>query len=420
MDYSGKLAFSPADILLPVTEEMEKWSVIACDQFTSDRAYWARVDEYVGENPSTLRLMLPEALLGERDEAAEAEKINAVMEKYLSGGVFRKLTHSYVYLERHITGQRVRRGLLGVIDLDAYDYRPEILSPVNPTEGIVRDRLPSRVKIRAGAALEMPHIMVFIDDPQFTVIEPVIYELHDPDRLYSFDLMEGGGHITGWAVSGEHEKKVEAALLKLAEGRGRSPLYAVGDGNHSLAAAKLHWEHIREGLSESERETHPARWCLAELVNLHDSAIIFEPIHRTVFETETAGLEQAVSDWVSRISRPGSGHGLTLVCSSAAREYTVTGLTLGELIAAVDRFTEEWTSAHGGYIDYVHGDGEAAELGRSAGCFSLLLPPMNKAELFPGLTKSGPFPKKSFSVGHARDKRYYLECRRITPEAGMN
>ena len=416
MRKTSTLAFSPADILLPVTDSMETWSVIACDQFTSDPGYWARVDESVGGRPSTLRLMLPEALLSERDEAAEAEKINAVMADYLASGVFRTLEHSYVYLERHITGNRVRRGLLGVIDLDAYDYRPEILSPVNPTEGIVRDRLPSRVKIRAGAALEMPHIMVFIDDPQFTVIEPVIYELHDPDKLYEFDLMEGGGHITGWAVSGEHEKKVEQALLKLAEGRGESPLYAVGDGNHSLAAAKLHWERVREGLSEEERETHPARWCLAELVNLHDSAIVFEPIHRAVFDTDTAELPAAAEAWLQSLNRPGEGHALRLVCGESEREYPVTGLTLGELIAAADRFCEAWVAGHGGHIDYVHGDGEAMALGRQAGCFSLLLPPMNKAELFPGLTKSGPFPKKSFSVGHARDKRYYLECRKITPE----
>ena len=420
MRKTSTLAFSPADILLPKTDDMARWSVIACDQFTSDPGYWDRVDEYVGLDPSTLRLMLPEARLKGLDEAAEAEKINRVMADYLSSGVFRTLEHSYVYLERHITGNRVRRGLLGVIDLDAYDYRPEILSPVNPTEGIVRDRLPSRVRIRAGAPLEMPHIMVFIDDPHFTVIEPVIYELHDPDLLYSFDLMEGGGHISGWAVSGENEQRVEAALLKLAEGRGESPLYAVGDGNHSLAAAKLHWEHIREGLSEAERENHPARWCLAELVNLHDSAIIFEPIHRAVFDTDTEQLSEAVEQWVEKLSETGEGHALTLVRGGVETHYSVTGLTLGQLIAAVDRFTEEWVSAHGGRIDYVHGDEEAAALGRQDGCFSLLLPPMSKAELFPGLTKSGPFPKKSFSVGHARDKRYYLECRKITPDSGTN
>ena len=420
MKTTSTLAFSPADILLPVTDSMEKWSVIACDQFTSDPGYWARVDAFVGEKPSTLRLMLPEALLGEKDEAAEANQIGAVMRDYLDSGVFRTLRHSYVYLERHISGQRVRRGLLGVIDLDAYDYRPEVLSPVNPTEGIVRDRLPSRVKIRAGAALEMPHIMVFIDDPQFTVIEPVIYELHDPDKLYEFDLMEGGGHITGWAVSGEHEKKVEAALLKLAGNRGESPLYAVGDGNHSLAAAKLHWERVSAGLSAGERERHPARWCLAELVNLHDSAIVFEPIHRAVFDTDTDGLAAAAEAWVAGLNRPGDGHTLNFVCGASAREFSVTGLTLGELIAAVDRFAESWVAAHGGRIDYVHGDGEAAELGRAQGAFSLLLPPMNKSELFPGLTKSGPFPKKSFSVGHARDKRYYLECRRITADGDAN
>lgn len=420
MRKTSTLAFSPADILLPNSDDMARWSVIACDQFTSDPGYWDRVDEYIGPAPSTLRLMLPEARLKGLDEASEAGKINRVMADYLASGVFRTLEHSYVYLERHITGNRVRRGLLGVIDLDAYDYRPEILSPVNPTEGIVRDRLPSRVKIRAGAPLEMPHIMVFIDDPHFTVIEPVIYELHDPDLLYSFDLMEGGGHITGWAVSGEHEQRVEAALLKLSEGRGESPLYAVGDGNHSLAAAKLHWEHIREGLSEEARETHPARWCLAELVNLHDSAIIFEPIHRAVFDTDTEKLSEAVEKWVEKLCVPGEGHALTLVRGSVETHYSITGLTLGQLIAAADRFTEDWVAAHGGRIDYVHGDGDAAALGREDGCFSLLLPPMSKAELFPGLTKSGPFPKKSFSVGHARDKRYYLECRKIMPDAGTN
>lgn len=405
----SKGAFRPADILLPRVADLSRWSVIACDQFTSDPDYWARVEEYVGTSPSTLRLMLPEARLDSGADVA-AERIRAEMDRYLEEGLFRTLEHAYIYLEREITGGQIRRGLLGAIDLEFYDYREDVRSPVNPTEGIVRERLPARLEIRRSAIVEMPHIMVFIDDPEFTVIEPIIYDLDRPDRLYDFDLMEGGGHLTGWEVSGGNRSRVDRALAALSEKRGGAPLFAVGDGNHSLAAAKLYWEQLRESLSPEERENHPARFCLAELVNLHDAAIRFEPIHRTLFQTDTEGLAEALQNFMTV---PGSGEHSITVVTGDHRTVVNTGLSLGELIAATDRFAEQWLAAHGGRVDYVHGDAEAEQLAEAPGCCSILLPAMQKTELFPGLEQNGPFPKKSFSVGHARDKRYYLECRRI-------
>lgn len=395
--------FTPADILLPRVDDMTKWSCIACDQFTAEPEYWREAERIVGSEPSTLRLMLPEAWLGVRDSAAETRKIYAAMKDYVNRGIFRTVEQSFIYVERTLPSGAVRRGLVGKLDLECYDWAPGSATPVRATEGTVESRLPARVEVRRGATLEMPHIMVFIDDPENAVIPSTA----GGEVLYDFELMLGGGHIRGSRVTGEAAERLTAAL-EAPEGSVR---FAMGDGNHSLAAAKRCWEQIKRNLPESELETHPARYALAEIVNIHDEAVTFEPIHRVLLETVPRGF---IEEAAARLPR-GKGQAVTLLAGRREMEIE-TGMPLGALVALVDELLGDWRREHGGEPDYIHGDEEARALGGKPSSVGVLLPRLEKAELFPYITEHGPYPKKSFSIGHARDKRYYLECRAIVPE----
>lgn len=395
--------FTPADILLPRVDDMTKWSCIACDQFTAEPEYWREAERIVGSEPSTLRLMLPEAWLGVRDSAAETRKIYAAMKDYVNRGIFRTVEDSFVYVERTLPSGAVRRGLVGKLDLECYDWAPGSATPVRATEGTVESRLPARVEVRRGATLEMPHIMVFIDDPENAVIPSAA----GGEVLYDFELMLGGGHIRASRVTGEAAERLTAAL-EAPEGSVR---FAMGDGNHSLAAAKRCWEQIKRNLPESELETHPARYALAEIVNIHDEAVTFEPIHRVLLETVPRGF---IEEAAARLPR-GKGQAVTLLAGRREMEIE-TGMPLGALAALVDELLGDWRREHGGEPDYIHGDEEARALGGKPSSVGVLLPRLEKAELFPYITEHGPYPKKSFSIGHARDKRYYLECRAIVPE----
>lgn len=395
--------FTPADILLPRIDDMTKWSCIACDQFTAEPEYWREAERIVGSEPSTLRLMLPEAWLGVRDSAAETRKIYAAMKDYVNRGIFRTVEQSFIYVERTLPSGAVRRGLVGKLDLECYDWAPGSATPVRATEGTVESRLPARVEVRRGATLEMPHIMVFIDDPENAVIPSAA----GGEALYDFELMLGGGHIRGSRVTGEAAERLTAAL-EAPEGAVR---FAMGDGNHSLAAAKRCWEQIKRNLPESELETHPARYALAEIVNIHDEAVTFEPIHRVLLETVPRGF---IEEAAARLPR-GKGQAVTLLAGKREMEIE-TGMPLGALVALVDELLGDWRREHGGEPDYIHGDEEARALGGRPSSVGVLLPRLEKAELFPYITEHGPYPKKSFSIGHARDKRYYLECRAIVPE----
>lgn len=395
--------FTPADILLPRVDDMTKWSCIACDQFTAEPEYWREAERIVGSEPSTLRLMLPEAWLGVRDSAAETRKIYAAMKDYVNRGIFRTVEQSFIYVERTLPSGAVRRGLVGKLDLECYDWAPGSATPVRATEGTVESRLPARVEVRRGATLEMPHIMVFIDDPENAVIPSAA----GGKALYDFELMLGGGHIRGSRVTGEAAERLTAAL-EAPEGSVR---FAMGDGNHSLAAAKRCWEQIKRNLPESELETHPARYALAEIVNIHDEAVTFEPIHRVLLETVPRGF---IEEAAARLPR-GKGQAVTLLAGRREMEIE-TGMPLGALVALVDELLGDWRREHGGEPDYIHGDEDARALGGRPSSVGVLLPRLEKAELFPYITEHGPYPKKSFSIGHARDKRYYLECRAIVPE----
>lgn len=414
--------FRAAEILIPKQQDWNKWSVVACDQYSSQPEYWDALEKLTKDVPSTMHLMLPEAYLESRDQYAEAEKINAVMAAYLDGDVFETLPACYVYVERTLSNGAVRRGLMGVLDLECYDYTKHSTTPIRATEGTVEDRLPPRVRVRRNAPLEMPHIMVFIDDSADAVLKPLAQKKETFRKLYDFDLNCGGGHIRGYMVSGADAQALDAAIDTLSDaetlraryGDDAPAVFAMGDGNHSLATAKKCWEEISANLTDAEKENHPARYSLVELVNIHDEAISFEPIHKVVFDTDPATFIQEAQEFWAAQNRPSAkGHTIRLVVGEEEKEIRVSGLTIGQLIGKAEEFCQDYMARNGGRIDYIHNDDTAIGMGRRSGCACVLLPRMEKSELFPSIIHSGAFPKKSFSIGHAEDKRYYLECRKI-------
>ena len=336
------------------------------------------------------------------------------MQKYLDTGVFKAYPDSYIYLERRLKNGAVRRGIMGMFDLEAYDWAEGTHSPIRATEHTVEDRLPPRIRIRRNAPLEMPHIMIFMDDPDDIVFSSVI----KGEKIYDFELMQDGGSIAGWLVE-DNERLARAAeklgdedILRCKYGtENKAIVFAMGDGNHSLAAAKRHWEEIKKTLPEAERELSPARYALAELVNIHDAAISFEPIHKVIFDTDPVDFFAEAKAFFA--DNAGEGRSIDLVTGEGIERLNISGLTIGELIGKCEDFCREYIERHGGYIDYIHGDCECVEMSQRFGCAGILLPRMEKSELFGSVMKSGPFPKKSFSIGHGNDKRYYLECRRI-------
>ncbi len=367
--------FTPADILLPKEgTDMTKWAAVACDQFSARPDYWQTMSEYVGGAPSALRLMLPEAFLNAPDAQARKEALCQAMEDYLVGDIFRNIPDSYIYVERTLPNGKIRAGLVGKLDLEAYDWSQGSRSPVRSTEATVPSRLPVRAALRRRAALEMPHIVLFMDDVHNTVLP---LATGSGEVLYDFDLYQGGGHIRGTRVSGEQAAAVKGAIDALP-----GPIvFAMGDGNHSLAAAKEHWEALKAAGAPMD---HPARYALAELENLRDEAVEFYPIHRVVFDTDAGGFVEALS-----------------------------GGDTGALVAKADELANAYVAAHGGHVDYIHGEEEARALAARPGCGAWLLPALDKGELFPHIAEQGNYPKKSFSVGHSLDKRWYVECRKI-------
>lgn len=403
----SKPAFVPTDILLPITEDMTDWSVIACDQFTSEREYWDRVEERCADKLSTCHMILPEAYLNDVSPLDMAKNINSAMQGCLDAGVFEELKHSYVYVERHVTGG-IRRGLVGALDLEAYDYSPASASPVRASERTVADRLPPRMKIRENAPLELPHIMVLIDDPDLTVVEPLHSRTHAMRKLYDFELMEGGGRITGWQVTGEELERVNRAFERLAE---RGVQIVIGDGNHSLAAAKELWNRTKASLTPEEAERHPARYALVELNNVYDPGITFEPIHRVVFGVD---IEKFLEVMEQKLEVPDGREIEYVVGGRWSGKMRIRGKSFGGMIEILQSFIEEYVAMQGdGEVDYIHDEESLLKLTEQPDTVGILLPAMDKAELFKTVISDGVFPKKSFSIGHARDKRYYLECRKI-------
>lgn len=404
--------FTPADILLPQKADMRKWSVIACDQYTSQPEYWDQLRDYVGNAPSSLHMVFPEAYLNQDDENRIAS-INRTMQDYLQNGLFRSYPESFFYVERTLLDGSIRRGLIGKLDLMQYEYGEKSQSLIRPTEKTVESRIPPRVKIREYAALELPHIMVLIDDPGKSVIEPVSDEAGSYETLYDFDLWEGG-RIRGKKVPKEKNQAILAALDSLFSRHydQGNPAILVGDGNHSLATAKACFEKLRQTLPKEQWINHPSRWALTELVNLQDSALKFEPVHRVVFDTDPKTLLYDLQE-----AFPAQGNGFPLQCMVQGQEHTISaGFPAGLLpIGPLQKFLDAWLHTHAGILDYIHDDGALRELASRPGSVGFLLPPMEKDALVPTVQQEGSLPRKTFSLGHSCEKRYYLEARKILP-----
>ena len=402
-----KDVFMPADILIPEGISHEKWCVVACDQFSSEREYWDRVSAKVGNEPSTLNMIIPEAYLEDFDESEGIEKISAAMEDYFGRGLFREIKDSFVYVERTQSDGHVRRGLVGAVDLEKYDFSNSNEASILATEGTVLDRLPVRIRVRRKAKLEMPHIMAFIDDKDGTVIEPLTKKAGSLPVLYDFDLMEGGGHLKGMLVQGDEAGIVVSAIRALHD-KSRI-LMVIGDGNHSLAAAKVYWDELKKSLSAAERETHPARMALVEVNNVYESAIEFEAIHRVVFDADPADFISAFEKAMPK----GSDFEFEWIYRGKSGITGVRAESIGEALTIMQEFVDDYVKNTGCRIDYIHGEETARRFTEGDNCAGLILPAMGKEGLFETVIAGGVFPKKSFSVGSARDKRYYFECRAI-------
>ena len=430
-DFSD-LPFRPADILLPRDCDYDKWSVVACDQYTSQPEYWQRVEERVGRAPSALRLILPESSLDGPHVEMDIMEINSTMSRYVREGRFKTLPGAMIYVERTLSSGRLRRGLVGMADLTAYDYEPGSDAPIRATEGVVMSRIPSRVAVRKNAPIELPHAMLLTDDPDRTVIEPLAAQTGSMELLYDFDLMEQGGHIKGWRLTGEQLSAVAGALSALADPAAFNAkyrtenqpvmLFAVGDGNHSLATAKECYERQKRLMPPEKWGTMPSRYALCELVNLHDESLEFEPIHRVVFHTEPKTLLDAFVDRCPGVRRGNSlreseqeGGGLPVRYVYSGAEGAVTlPRNLAQLpVGALQSFLDDYLTEHPGRVDYIHGEDVAREFAARPGNIAFLLPPMAKEELFPSVIHDGVLPRKTFSMGEAHDKRFYLEARRI-------
>ena len=411
--------FRPAEILLPKEGiSPEKWACIACDQYTSQPEYWEKAEQLVGDSPSAIRLMLPECWL--KDSAVRIPEIHAAMADYLDRGLILPAVRDGFVLCERTTPSGTRLGLVGAVDLEAYDYTPGSEPPVRPSEQTIAERLPARMKIRRGAPLELSHILILLDDPERTVLEPLQKKKNALRKLYDFDLMLSGGHLTGYAVEAEEDlAETDRALLVLKESLGEHPLLlAVGDGNHSLATAKACWNEIRATLTEKERNNHPARFALCEIENIHDEALLFEPIHRLITGTTPEELYDCWEKYAGargmELSEEGEGHTFTMVIRKDEYPVVVRNPEGAIPCETIQLFLDDFLRSHPeASIDYIHGADALRSLAQSRRSTGFLLPEIDKNTFFRDISTLGTLPRKTFSMGQADEKRFYMEARRI-------
>lgn len=444
----SRIGVDVPEILLPRPDvDLKHWSVVACDQYTSQPDYWSKADDLVGAAPSTLRIIFPEVFLEREGKEERIAAITSTMKEYLADGLLAPLTPGFVYVDRRTSHAVSRKGLMVALDLERYDYNAGSQTLIRATEGTVLDRLPPRIRIRAGASLESPHIMVLIDDPGRTVVEPLAAEVDSMEKLYEFDLMLDGGSIKGYKVDRPQQlERIADALEALGNpevfrdkyGVGTEKgilLFAVGDGNHSLATAKACWEQVKIGLTAEEQSEHPARFALVEIVNVHDTGLQFEPIHRVVFGVDSARFFSFIAAQGEKLGlelkkyNVPKGENVQEALASLKTEKTqiipfvtqsesgaiVVGrpqsnLEVGTLQSLLDAYVKADQAAK---IDYIHGDAVVNELGTQPGNIGFCLPPMDKKDLFKTVILDGVLPRKTFSMGEAEEKRFYLECRKI-------
>jgi hypothetical protein len=432
------IGISTPKILLPKPNvDYTKWAVIACDQFTSEPEYWQQVEKIVDDAPSTYHIILPEVYLGTSEEENRIKTTQDVMEKYLKSGLFRQI-NDFIYVLRTTNG-KTRRGLMVCLDLEHYDYHEGSQTLIRATEGTILDRLPPRIRIRESAPLECPHILVLFDDPNDTVFGPLDEQLMAFEEMYNFELMLGSGHLRGLALKDEDCKQhIEQALgdlidpdafaekYNLKPGASKPLLFAMGDGNHSLATAKAIWEKLKPSVGMN----HPARYALVEIENIHDLALTFEPIHRLLFDIKNNLLEEMKAFWQEKLniramdsidamkdvvdSADEPWHQIGMVSSDGIKlievRKPIDNLVVGTLQRFLDHFLADDSS---GKIDYVHGTDVLFEKGQLPGNAGFYLPGIDKSELFKTVILDGALPRKTFSMGEAKEKRFYVECRCI-------
>ena len=398
------------DILVPNGCEHEKWSVVACDQFTSEREYWHKLERYVGDAKSTLKLIFPEAYLEDDDKDERIENINRTMREYLDGGVFKTLKDSFIVCKRTTASGVSRLGIVLAIDLEDYCFTHPSHAYVRSTEGVVLDRIPPRLKIRQDAPVELPHIMLLIDDRKHRVIEPIWEGRADLEKVYDFDLNMGGGHLEGYKIDAQKvidvfDKYVDSVQDLYGE-KTNDFIFAVGDGNHSLATAQAHWNRIKEGLTDAQKAVHPARFALCEVENLHDDGIVFEPIHRFVFG--------AKEDFIGYLQTALSGE-KTIEAFDKNGNYTLNVDRVGakaikDIQDAIDAYLKEHSECS---VDYIHGIEHLKDVAAHNVGVAIAMPKIEKDELFGYVLKNGTLCRKAFSMGEAEEKRYYFEAKKI-------
>ena len=416
------IPFKRANILLPKNIDMTKWSVVACDQYTSEMDYWNEVEKIVGASPSTLRITLPEIFLEDSDVNERINKINDTMKEYLDEDLFYELKDSMIYLERTQADGRVREGLMGMVDLEDYSYEKGSQTLIRATEKTVIERIPPRLKVRENALLELPHIMILIDDEKKKIIEDLKNEVTDSDVVYDFDLMENGGHIKGYKLNNDSMTKVEEGLEALCDKEYFEKkynvkdkgilLFAMGDGNHSLATAKANYENLKKIMTPDEYLNNPSRYALVELVNLHSEALEFEPIHRVIFDTDVNKLIEELYKYYD-INEEGNGQYFELVTKDIDKKLYISNPKSNIAVGSIQMFLDEYLKDNKGKLDYIHGDETTKNMGMEENNVAILFEAMPKEELFRTVILDGALPRKTFSMGHSYDKRYYLEARKI-------
>ncbi|MBR0032357.1 MAG: DUF1015 domain-containing protein [Treponema sp.] len=430
----SKFGVQIPQILLPKNIDLKTWSVIACDQYTQDEAYWKRAEKAAEGKPSTLNLIYPEVYLNEDDKDARIKKIQSTMTKYLSDGLFEE-TEQAVYIERKTEYGRTRKGLVIAVDLEKYEWKPDSKAFIRATEATVPERIPPRMKIRNGAALELPHIMLLANDENDVLVGGAGKIAKKSSQIYDGELMQGAGKITGWGVKGEQaENAIESALETLAkngtDADGNTFLFAVGDGNHSLATAKAVWDEHKKTISDSEKETSPVRFALVEIVNIYDTGLTFEPIHRVIFNQDAETLinfvkdklggeiksfdsEKELVEFVSDSSAKGARYGFIAGEKMCVIETKITDLAIAALQPVIDIYLDAHSKDKKKDIDYIHGTNDVLRLGKKPDALSILLPPIAKDSFFQTINGRGPLPRKSFSMGEASEKRFYVEARKL-------
>ena len=422
------------EILLPKNIDLSTWSVIACDQYTQDKDYWKNVEEKAGNKPSTLNLILPEVYLGSPDKADRIKKIRQSMKEYLDTGVFADAKKCFIYLERKTAFGRTRKGLVAQIDLETYEWKPFSKANIRATEATIVERIPPRMEIRKGAALELPHIMLLVNDK-----DDLLVGANKPTDgrapIYDGELMANGGHITGWALESKVDiEGVEKALNLIAE-KNASPdgstfLFAVGDGNHSLATAKAVWDEYKK--EHPEDKDSPVRYALIEIVNIYDTGLTFEPIHRVIFNIDNEALIKILAEKlngnikalddadkvIKAVKDSWANFGFFYLDSEGKQKNVLLETKIKELAVArlqpeIDAFLKELPDQSKAEIDYIHGTDEVLKLGSKENSLGILLPPIAKDSFFETINGRGPLPRKSFSMGEADEKRFYLECRQL-------